>query len=133
LKKGLLVRFSFKVDDTKTNFVDLFYEEGEFIKYGLLENEKGEVLSEDETTISEQELIQYYINNNANFLEEFYDDGSEEEIVINKPDEAKSKKELFLELIDGYKLALEIESNEEKIKLYNDLIEGYQLSLELEN
>jgi hypothetical protein len=43
--------------------------------------------------------------------------------------------ELFtLQSINGrYELALELETDEEKIKMYNDLIEGYQLALELEN
>ena len=44
-----------------------------------------------------------------------------------------SEGELYNQLIEGYELALELETDEEKIKMYNDLIEGYQLALELEN
>jgi hypothetical protein len=40
---------------------------------------------------------------------------------------------MYSDLIEGYELALELESDEEKIKMYNALIEGYQLALELEN
>jgi hypothetical protein len=40
---------------------------------------------------------------------------------------------MYNDLIEGYELALELESDEEKIKMYNALIEGYQLALELEN
>jgi len=45
---------------------------------------------------------------------------------------AESKSSMYQELIEGYELSLEIESNEQKIKMYRDLIEGYQLALELE-
>ena len=41
-------------------------------------------------------------------------------------------KKTYQDLIEGYELSLEIESDEEKIKMYNDLIEGYKLALELE-
>jgi hypothetical protein len=45
---------------------------------------------------------------------------------------AESKSSMYQELIEGYELSLEIESNEKKIEMYRDLIEGYQLALELE-
>ena len=45
---------------------------------------------------------------------------------------AESKSSMYQELIEGYELSLEIESNEQKIEMYRDLIEGYQLALELE-
>ena len=44
----------------------------------------------------------------------------------------KSKADLYKQLIEGYELALEMETDKKKIKMYNDLIEGYELSLELE-
>ena len=59
----------------------------------------------------------------------------------NKPNSKKevkteakteSKADLYHRLIEGYELALEIETDKKKIKMYNDLIEGYELALELE-
>ena len=47
--------------------------------------------------------------------------------------EEKTQKQNYREIIEGYELLLEIETDEEKIKLYNDLIEGYELVLELQN
>lgn len=44
----------------------------------------------------------------------------------------ESKIDTYRQLIEGYKLALEIETDKKKIKLYDDLIEGYELALELE-
>jgi hypothetical protein len=44
----------------------------------------------------------------------------------------ESKADLYRELIEGYELALEMETDKKKIKMYRDLIEGYELSLELE-
>ena len=45
---------------------------------------------------------------------------------------SKSKLNMYQQLIEGYELSLEIETNKQKIKMYNDLIEGYKLALELE-
>ena len=45
----------------------------------------------------------------------------------------QSKFNIYIQLIEGYELSLEIETDEQKIKMFNDLIEGYQLALELEN
>lgn len=59
----------------------------------------------------------------------------------NKPNSKKevktqakteSKADLYHRLIEGYELALEIETDKKKIRMYNDLIEGYELALELE-
>jgi Mg2+ and Co2+ transporter CorA len=88
-------------------------------------------LSESETEISEDEVIQYYTENFDKIIEQFYDDEeeTEEEII----EVSVSKSEMYNQLIEGYELALEIEMDEAKIKLYQDLIEGYQLALELEN
>ena len=44
----------------------------------------------------------------------------------------QSKFNIYLQLIEGYELSLEIETDEQKIKIYRDLIEGYKLALELE-
>jgi hypothetical protein len=49
-----------------------------------------------------------------------------------KETKTESKADLYRELIEGYELALEIETDKKKIKMYNDLIEGYELALELE-
>jgi hypothetical protein len=43
----------------------------------------------------------------------------------------ESKADLYKQLIEGYELALEMETNKEKIKMYQDLIEGYKLLLDL--
>jgi len=61
---------------------------------------------------------------------------SEKEIPTESKSEIKkvnkSKKELYNQLIEGYELSLEIETDKQKIKMYRDLIDGYKLSLELE-
>jgi hypothetical protein len=44
---------------------------------------------------------------------------------------SKLKSNMYQELIEGYELSLEIETNKQKIKMYNDLIEGYEIALEL--
>lgn len=56
----------------------------------------------------------------------------ENKVNKNKEVKTKSKSEIYKELIEGYKLALEIETDKQKIKTYKDLIEGYDLALELE-
>ena len=43
----------------------------------------------------------------------------------------ESKADTYRQLIEGYELALEMETNKEKIKMYQDLIEGYKLLLDL--
>lgn len=49
-----------------------------------------------------------------------------------KETKKESKADLYRQLIEGYELALEMETNKKKIQMYNDLIEGYELALELE-
>ena len=49
-----------------------------------------------------------------------------------KETKTESKSDLYRQLIEGYELALEMETDKKKIKMYNDLIEGYELALELE-
>lgn len=49
-----------------------------------------------------------------------------------KETKTESKADTYRQLIEGYELALEIETDKKKIKMYNDLIEGYELALELE-
>jgi hypothetical protein len=44
----------------------------------------------------------------------------------------ESKSNMYRELIEGYELSLELETDANKIKMYRDLIEGYELALELE-
>jgi hypothetical protein len=145
LKNGLVVRFNFGLNKKgNTKVADIFYEEGNFISYVAFENVNGDVVSDDEEIFTEQQVIDYYIKHNDKISEEFYDDGDEEEdydeeVVIQKPVEAeqpvstKSKKQLYSELIEGYELALEIESDENKKQFYKDVIEGYEIALELEN
>ncbi len=48
-----------------------------------------------------------------------------------KETKTESKADLYKQLIEGYELALEMETNKEKIKMYQDLIEGYKLLLDL--
>jgi len=129
LQNGLLVRFNLGSEKRGQNLiVDIFYEDGDYIEFSVIENKKGEIISESEKEISEDEVIQYYTKNYSKILEEFYDDGEGEEEIIET-----SKSESYNQLIEGYELALEIEMDEAKIKLFQDLIEGYQLALELEN
>lgn len=134
MKEGLLVRFAFpaKRKNGNLNVVDLFYEEGEYIKYYVIENSKGEIISEVETEMTEQEIVEYYLDNHEFISEQFYGDGEEE---IKEEDIEKSQpiSETYKKIIEGYEFALEVETDAEKIKLYNDLIEGYKLSLELED
>lgn len=134
LKNGLVVRFNFGMKKGKTEVVDIFYEEGEFITYTAYENAKGEILSDEESTFTEKQVIDFYIEHYDKISDEFFDTGEEEdeeEIITSKT--KLSKAEVYNQLIEGYELALELETDEEKIKMYNDLIEGYQLALELEN
>jgi hypothetical protein len=138
LKKGMIVRFNFGVDVEKgnTKVVDIFEEDGEFISYVAYENADGEIVSDEEDTLTEPQVITYYIKHNDKISEEFYDDAEdvEDEIIPIKTEiEEVSKLQMYNDLIEGYELALELESEEEKIQMYNDLIEGYQLALELEN
>jgi hypothetical protein len=134
LKNGMVVRFVLDVNKKGiSKVVDIFYEDGEYIKYFVLENTNGEIINDEEETISEQQVIDYYISNNNKISEEFYDDGTEEEIISAETTEEVSKAQMYNDLIEGYELALELETDEEKINMYNDLIEGYQLALELEN
>ena len=49
-----------------------------------------------------------------------------------KESKTESKSDLYRQLIEGYELSLEIETDKKKIKMYQDLIEGYELALELE-
>jgi hypothetical protein len=140
LQNGLLIRFDLGSEKRGQKLVvDVFYEDGDYIQYSVIENKKGEILSESETEISEDEVIQYYTENYSKIIEQFYDDEEEEieeqEEIIEEPSKKTeiSKSEIYNQLIEGYELALEIEMDEAKIKLYQDLIEGYQLALELEN
>jgi hypothetical protein len=132
LQNGLLVRFNLGSEKRGESLVvDIFYEDGDYIQYSVIENKKGDILSESETEISEDEVIQYYTENFDKIIEQFYDD--EEETEEENIEVSVSKSEMYNQLIEGYELALEIEMDEAKIKLYQDLIEGYQLALELEN
>jgi hypothetical protein len=119
----------------ETLFVDIFYEDSEFVLYKAFENDEGEIVRESEKDISEKEVIQYYVRNNAKISEEFFEGEEDEEEVeeIIEPTSSKSKSEIYQDLIAGYELAIEIETNEDKIKLYQDLIAGYELALEIEN
>lgn len=137
LKNGLVVRFNFGVKkDGNTKMIDIFFEDGEYIKYIAFEKPNSDIFSESEDELSELEVVHFYRKYYDKITNEFYDDGTEdveEDFIPAETEEEVSKVELYNSLIEGYELALEIETNEEKIKMYNDLIEGYQLSLELEN
>jgi|LakMenEpi03Aug12_release.lakeMendotaPanAssembly.Ray.scaffolds.fasta_scaffold16367_3 hypothetical protein len=135
LQNGLVVRFNFGTKKGKTEVVDIFYDDEEYITYTAYENSKGEIISDEESTFTEKQVIDFYIEHFDKISEEFYDDGTGEEEVTTAETEVEevSKAQMYQDLIEGYELALELESDEEKIQMYNDLIEGYQLALELEN
>jgi hypothetical protein len=135
LQNGLVVRFNFGTKKGKTEVVDVFYDDEEYITYTAYENSKGEIISDEESTFTEKQVIDFYIEHFDKISEEFYDDGTGEEEVTTAETEVEevSKAQMYQDLIEGYELALELESDEEKIQMYNDLIEGYQLALELEN
>jgi hypothetical protein len=44
----------------------------------------------------------------------------------------ESKADLYKQLIEGYELILETESDKNKRKLYKDIIEGYKLVIDLD-
>lgn len=52
--------------------------------------------------------------------------------VQNKIERTESKANMYKRLIEGYELALELESESKKIKMYKQLIDGYKIALELE-
>ena len=134
LKNGLVVRFNFGMKKGKAEVVDIFYDNEEFITYTAYENAKGEIISDEESTFSEKQVIDFYIEHFDKISDEFYDDGTaEEEEIIPTETQEVSKAQMYQDLIEGYELALELETDEAKIKMYNDLIEGYQFALELEN
>ena len=90
LKNGLVVRFVMKTIKKNTQkVVDIFYEDGDFIQYMVLEDVSGDIINEKEKTITEQQAIDFYVNNNESILQEFYDDGVEEvvEEEIEEQDE----------------------------------------------
>ena len=137
LKNGLLVRFNFGLKKGKAEVVDIFYENEEFIGYTVYENSKGEIISDEETTLTENQVIEIYIEHFDNISEQFYDDEVEEEIeqeikqvpVAIKEPSIQSKSEVYKDAIGGYQLLLEIETDKNKIKLYQEIIEGYELLL----
>jgi len=135
LQNGLVVRFNFGTKKGKTEVVDIFYDDEEYITYTAYENSKGEIISDEESTFTEKQVIDFYIEHFNKISEEFYDDGTGEEEVTTSETEVEevSKAQMYQDLIEGYELALELETDEEKIQMYSDLIEGYQLALELEN
>jgi hypothetical protein len=49
-----------------------------------------------------------------------------------KETKTESKADLYRQLIDGYELILETESDKNKRKLYKDIIEGYKLVIDLD-
>jgi len=135
LQNGLVVRFNFGTKKGKTEVVDIFYDDEEYITYTAYENSKGDIISDEESTLTEKQVIDFYIENFDKISEQFYDDGTGEEEITSAETEVEegSKAQMYNDLIEGYELALELETDEEKIQMYSDLIEGYQLALELEN
>jgi hypothetical protein len=137
IKNGLLVRFNFGLKKGRAEVVDIFYEDGEFIGYTIYEDSKGKIISEEETTLTENSVIEIYIEHFDKISEQFYDDEVEEEIeqeiqqvpVAIKEPTIQSKSEVYKDAIGGYQLLLEIETDENKIKLYQEIIEGYELIL----
>lgn len=133
LKNGLLVRFNFGMKKGKAEVVDIFYEDGEFIGYTVYEDSKGKIISDEEATLTENQVIDIYIEHFDKISEQFYDDEVEEEIeqvpVSIKEPAIQSKTEVYKDAIGGYQLLLEIETDEDKIQLYQNIIEGYDLLL----
>lgn len=154
LKNGMVARFTLGTNKKgKTKVVDLFFEDGEFIKYDVLEDADGDIVSDSESTITESEVIDFYVTNNDKLTEEFYDDGTEEELIDEEIEDeealedeiideekeqeevivaTKTKAEIYKDLIQGYELSLEFETDESKIKTYNDIINGYKIALDFE-
>jgi hypothetical protein len=82
LKNGMIARFSFPTDKKgKNEVIDLLFENGDFIQYRVIEDSKGNLSDEQEEEISESQVIDFYVANNDNLLEEFFDDGTEEEEI----------------------------------------------------
>jgi hypothetical protein len=136
LKNGLLVRFNFGMKKGKAEVVDIFYEDGEFIGYTAYENSKGEIIVDEENTLTENQVIEIYIEHFDKISEQFYDDeveedeGESEQVSVGVQEPAiQSKTEVYKDAIGGYQLLLEIETDEDKIQLYQNIIEGYELLL----
>lgn len=149
LRNGMVVRFTFgKVRKNRIKVIDIFFEEDEYIKYTALENEEGDIVNDEEETITEQQVIDFYVENYDKITEEFYDEEGveeeempvvapvlQEEIEEEEVDEnvkTRSKAEMYRKLIEAYEIGLEIEEDEEKKKLYRDNIRAYEIGLELE-
>jgi superfamily II DNA/RNA helicase len=140
LKNGMVARFVLGTNKKgKTKVVDLFFEDDEFIKYDVLEDADGDIVSDSESTMSENEIIDFYTTNYSKLTEEFYDDGAveDEEEQEEKIDEevvvtTKTKAEIYKDLIQGYELSLEFETDENKIKVFNEIIDGYKIALDFE-
>jgi hypothetical protein len=49
----------------------------------------------------------------------------------NQKEEKKSDKKSYKDIINGYELAIEVETDSKKIKLYQDIIEGYKIAMEI--
>ena len=82
LKNGMIARFSFPTNKKgKNEVIDLLFENGDFIQYRVIEDSKGNISDEQEEEIIESQVIDFYVANNDNLLEEFFDDGTEEEEI----------------------------------------------------
>ena len=98
----------------------------------LLNGYKNDYESDIEMEKSNDNDYEYLLNNYSdilNLLNKYANTNYENKYIQN----ISNKKELYKQLIEGYELSLEIETNEQKIKMYRDLIEGYELALELED
>ena len=103
IKNGMILRFVLNINKKgNSKVVDIFYEDDEFIKYFALEGINGDILEEEEETLTEQQVIDYYISKNSFLTEEFYEDE-----IINEQEEIKEIEENTF----GYKI------NENEFKL----------------
>ena len=103
IKNGMIIRFVLNINKKgNSKVVDIFYEDDEFIKYFALEGINGDILEEEEETLTEQQVIDYYISKNSFLTEEFYEDE-----IINEQEEIKEIEENTF----GYKI------NENEFKL----------------
>ena len=95
IKNGMIVRFVLTINKKgNSKVVDIFYEDDEFIKYFALEDINGEILEDEEETLTEQQVIDYYISKNSFITEEFYEDEIIEEEEIKAVKENTSGYEI---------------------------------------
>ena len=93
LQNGLLVRFDFGMKEKGKKVIDLFFEEGDLIKFSVFENSNGEIVEEEgEEVLNEREVIEFYKKYYDKISEQFYDDGT----VVEELEEVVSESDVKL-------------------------------------